>query len=230
MALDDIQQRGKQPVIVGGTGLYVESLLKGIVMPEVPANPELRESLRGLGLPKLTDMLAQMKTLHNCTDVDTEQRAIRALEIEYYYREHPDEAEAAHNPHPLDAVIVGLDIPRDARRAAITARMNRRFEQEDMLAEVEGLLAQGIAPEDLIYYGLEYKFLTLHAIGKISRQEMTEGLETAIHQFAKRQMTWFRGMERRGFKINWLPWDMPDAEFIDAVDCLLAAHASPDNP
>lgn len=222
-ALADIDARGRRAVIVGGTGLYVESLLKGIAMPEVPADPELRNRLMQLPLAELTDMLASMKALHNTTDVDTVQRAVRALEIEYYYAAHPAEAQAARNPQPMEALVVGIDIPRDVRRRLISERMQRRFDSEDMLAEVQGLLDSGISPDDLIYYGLEYKYITMHAIGRISRREMMEGLETAIHQFAKRQMTWFRGMERRGFPIHWLPWDMPEAEFTDAVMAMLPA-------
>lgn len=217
-ALADIRNRGKRPVVVGGTGLYVESLLKGIAMPEVPADMELRKELSGKSLEELTGILSSMKSLHNTTDIDTAQRAIRAIEIERYYLAHPDEAAAAKNPQPLDSLVIGIDIPRDERRRLISRRLRRRFEQEDMLAEVKGLLASGISADDLIYYGLEYKFITLHAIGELSASEMFDNLETAIHQFAKRQMTWFRGMEKRGFKIHWLPWDMPDDEFIQAVE------------
>ena len=220
-AIADIRNRGRRPIIVGGTGLYVESLLKGIAMPEVPANEALRKELSGLSLPELTEILARTKSLHNTTDVDTAQRAIRAIEIELYYIEHPDEAAMVRNPEPLDSVIIGIDIPRDERRRLISERLRRRFEQEDMLAEVKRLLASGIPAEDLIYYGLEYKFITLHAIGDISAKEMFDSLEIAIHQFAKRQMTWFRGMERRGFTINWLPYDMPREEFTDRVAQLL---------
>ncbi len=216
-AVDDITSRGKRVVIVGGTGLYVESLLKGIILPEVPENKPLRESLAGKSLDELAAILAGMKTLHNVTDIDTAQRAIRAIEIEEYYLAHPEAAELARTPRPLDAAIIGLDIPRDDRRRMITARLRRRFDPEGMLDEVKGLIDSGVSPENLIYYGLEYKFLTLYLTGNITRAEMEQGLETAIHQFAKRQMTWFRGMERRGFKIEWLPYDMPDDEFSDRV-------------
>ena len=208
-AVDDITSRGKRVVIVGGTGLYVESLLKGIILPEVPENKPLRESLAGKSLDELAAILAGMKTLHNVTDIDTAQRAIRAIEIEEYYLAHPEAAELARTPRPLDAAIIGLDIPRDDRRRMITARLRRRFDQEGMLDEVKGLIDSGVSPENLIYYGLEYKFLTLYLTGNITRAEMEQGLETAIHQFAKRQMTWFRGMERRGFKIEWLPCHRP---------------------
>lgn len=220
-ALGDIRSRGKLPVVVGGTGLYVESLLKGTALAEVPENRQLRESLAGKSLEELTGILASMKRLHNTTDVDTAQRAIRAIEIETYYAAHPKAHSAAHSPQPENAVIVGIDIPREERRRLISERMRRRFDSEDMLAEVERLIASGVAPEDLIYYGLEYKFLTLHLIGQLSRQEMETQLETAIHQFAKRQMTWFRGMERRGFTIHWLPWDLSDEEFTDRATTLL---------
>ena len=219
-AVDDIECRGHRAVIVGGTGLYVESLLKGIVLPEVPENPELRHSLAGKSLDELATILASMKTLHNDTDIDTAQRAIRAIEIEEYYLAHPDEAAMARTPRPLDASIIGIDIPRDERRRLISTRMRRRFDSEGMLDEVRSLLDSGIAPDDLIYYGLEYRFLTLYVTGKMTRREMEDGLETAIHQFAKRQMTWFRGMERRGFHIEWLPYDMSDDEFIDRVKSL----------
>lgn len=219
-AIADIEARHKLPIIVGGSGLYVESLLKGIVMPEVPENRPLREALAGKSLVELTDILSGMKRLHNVTDVDTAQRAIRAIEIETYYQAHPDESESARAPKPLEATIIGIDIDRNSRRAAISRRLRHRFEQENMLDEVRRLLADGIAPDDLIYYGLEYKYLTLHVTGQIDRQQMERELETAIHQFAKRQMTWFRGMERRGFAINWLPYDMPREEFVETVKAL----------
>lgn len=217
-AVADIEARGKNTVIIGGTGLYVESLLKGIILPEVPENPDLRQDLAGKSLAELEAILSSMKRLHNSTDIDSCQRAIRAIEIEYYYLDHPEASTLARTPKPLQATIIGLDIPRDTRRRLITDRLHRRFEQQGMLDEVRSLLDSGIAPDDLIYYGLEYKYLTLHLMGQISRAEMENGLETAIHQFAKRQMTWFRGMERRGFKINWLPFDMPDSEFISRVN------------
>lgn len=220
-AVEDIESRGKRVVVVGGTGLYVESLLKGIILPEVPENTELRRQLAGKTLDELAAILGGMKTLHNVTDIDTAQRAVRAIEIEEYYRLHPEAAALARTPKPLDALIVGVDIPRDDRRRKISERLHRRFEQEGMLDEVKSLIDSGISPDDLIYYGLEYKYLTLFIIGKIDRATMENELETAIHQFAKRQMTWFRGMERRGFPINWLPYDMPDDEFIDAVGEML---------
>lgn len=212
-AMDDIRARGGQPILCGGTGLYVESVLKGLALPEVPENPELRQALRGKSLDELASILAGMKALHNTTDIDTPQRAIRAIEIETYYATHPDAAAGAE-PHPIaDAIVIGIDIPRDARRERITARLRDRL-AAGMIDEVRRLLSTGIPPEDLIYYGLEYKYLTRHVIGELTYDEMFTGLETAIHQFAKRQMTWFRGMERRGFPIHWLPYDLPTPDFL----------------
>ncbi len=177
--------------------------------------------LKGKTLAELTEMLASMKRLHNTTDVDTAQRAIRAIEIQYYYQEHPEQ-EQATRPNPVEnAVIVGIDIPREQRRSRISQRLRQRLENEDMVGEVRRLLNEGVPAENLIYYGLEYKYLTLFVTGALSYDQMFVQLETAIHQFAKRQMTWFRGMERRGFDIKWLPWDMPSDEFIDALALLI---------
>lgn len=212
----DIRARGHVPLLCGGTGLYVESVLKGIRLPQVPENPGLRASLRGLSLEELSGMLAQMKTLHNITDIDTTQRAIRAIEIATYYTDHPEAASQAE-PHPVDnAVVFGIDISREDRRQRISARLRARLDS-GMVDEVKALLDSGIPADDLIYYGLEYKFITLYLIGKLSFGDMVAGLEIAIHQFAKRQMTWFRGMERRGFHIHWLPYDMPRKDFLEEV-------------
>ena len=191
-------------------------MLNGLALPEVPENPALRASLEGRTLDELTAMLASMKRLHNTTDVDTAKRAIRAIEIEEYYRANPDAASAAR-PNPVkDAMIFGVDIDRDLRRRRITDRLNARIEA-GMLQEVQALLDSGIAPDDLIYYGLEYKFITLHLTGQLTFQQMFTALETAIHQFAKRQMTWFRGMERRGFHICWLPQSLTPEEFAQTI-------------
>lgn len=215
-AYEDITARGRQPILCGGTGLYVESVLKGIELPPVPENRQLRADLEGKTIDELTRILSSMKTLHNTTDVDSCKRAIRAIEIASYYHDHPDAAAQAI-PHPLtDAVTVGVKIDRDNRRTRITNRLIHRL-QAGMIEEVQRLLDSGIDAADLIYYGLEYKYVTLYITGAITRQEMISQLETAIHQFAKRQMTWFRGMERRGYPIHWLDWDMPRDEFVDAV-------------
>lgn len=213
---NDIISRGKMPVLCGGTGLYVESVLKGLSLPQVPENPKLREQLKGLSLEELAGMLASMKALHNTTDIDSVKRAIRAIEIQEYYSEHPDEAVTAV-PHPVeDAVIIGVDIDRENRRSRIEARLKSRL-AAGMADEVKGLLDNGISPEDLIYYGLEYKFLTLYVTGQLTFDEMYTQLLIAIHQFAKRQMTWFRGMSRRGFDIHWIPWDAERCEFVERV-------------
>lgn len=217
-AYESIKAKGKLPVLCGGTGLYIESVLKAYRLFAVPENKELREALAGKTLEELTFMLSQYKELHNTTDVDTVKRAIRAIEIEeYYLSKDADQNEFA----PLNSLIIGVDIDRELRREKISKRLKMRFE-EGMLEEVKSLLDEGIAPEDLIYYGLEYKYMTQHLTGQISYTEMYKGLETAIHQFAKRQMTWFRGMERRGFKINWLDATVPDNEKVEIVMNLLA--------
>ena len=212
-ALNDIQTRGKMPVICGGTGLYVETVLKGYAMPEVPENRKLRDSLADKTLDELTAILTQYKTLHNTTDVDSCKRAIRAIEIAEYYKTLP-QPELEDNP--LDTLLVAIDIDRETRRAKITKRLHERLNQ-GMVAEVEALLNEGIAPDDLIYYGLEYKYLTEYVIGKTTYDEMVSGLEIAIHQFAKRQMTWFRGMERRGFKINWIDYNLSTSEKVSKI-------------
>lgn len=210
-ARTDIENRGRRVIVCGGTGLYVESILKGVSLPEVPENPSLRAELEGKSLDELTAILQGMKTLHNVTDTDTAKRAIRAIEIQTYYLAHPDAAQATL-PHPeTDAIVIGVEVDRDTRRNRITHRLEARL-AEGMVDEVRRLLDSGIAPDDLIYYGLEYKFLTLYLTGQMTYAEMVKGLETAIHQFAKRQMTWFRGMERRisPIRVNWIPGDAPD--------------------
>lgn len=221
-SLSDIKGRGKMPVICGGTGMYVENALNGIVMPEVPENPALRKMLADKSINELEAILRKYKTLHNKTDIDSCKRAIRAIEIEEYYLNHPDEAATTRKQtaSPLNAVVIGIDIPREERRMRITSRLKSRLE-EGMIEEVRALLDSGISPEDLIYYGLEYKFVTMYILGEYTYEEMFVNLETAIHQFAKRQMTWFRGMEKRGTKINWLPWDLSESDFETEVRALI---------
>lgn len=203
---------GITPILCGGSGLYVESLLKGLELPEVPENPPLREELKGKSLAELTEILASMKRLHNTTDVDTCRRAIRAIEIEQFYIDNPEIAKFAKEGKPRKSTIIGVDINREVRRRRITRRLDARLEA-GMVDEVHRLLDRGIPPENLIYYGLEYKFITEHILGKLTFTEMRDQLEIAIHQFAKRQMTWFRGSERRGFKIHWLDGSLPRQEF-----------------
>lgn len=212
-AYEQIQSKGVTPILCGGTGLYLESVLKGYQLLPVPENRELRSTLETYSLEELTKLLATYKELHNTTDVDNKKRAIRAIEIEEYYKSNPCEKRSF--PH-LKSIIFGVDISRDRRRKRISHRLHQRLE-EGMLDEVKGLLAQGVSPEDLIYYGLEYKFLTQHLIGELSYQEMVSKLEIAIHQFAKRQMTWFRGMERRGFKIHWISEELNNQEKVSEI-------------
>lgn len=212
-AYESIVAKGKLPVLCGGTGMYIESILKGYRLLPVPENPELRASLEGKSLEELTQILAGYKKLHNSTDVDTAKRAIRAIEIEEYYKQQP----LGYREFPLlESLIVGVDIDRDLRREKITRRLKQRLD-EGMVEEVRGLLAEGINAESLIYYGLEYKFLTQYVIGELTFDEMFQQLETAIHQFAKRQMTWFRGMERRGFTIHWLEATLPMEEKVEWI-------------
>lgn len=216
-AYSQIKAKGKLPVLCGGTGMYIEAVLKGFRLLDVPENKDLRNSLQGKSLAELSRMLAGYGALHNKTDIDTAQRAIRAIEIaEYTQKQHPEETEFL----PLNSLIIGVDIEREGRRKKISKRLESRL-KEGMIDEVKQILAQGVAPDDLIYYGLEYKFVTLHVLGKLSFDEMFSQLEIAIHQFAKRQMTWFRGMERRGFSIHWLDYQLPVEEKIHRVMELL---------
>jgi tRNA dimethylallyltransferase len=212
-AFSAIKNKGKTPILCGGTGLYIESVLKGYQLLDVPENQDLRKSLKDKSLDELEKILKSYRQLHNKTDVDSTQRAIRSIEIEeYYLRQNPGKQEYP----PINSLIIGIDIDRELRREKITLRLKSRLE-EGMSDEVQKLLDSGIAAEDLIYYGLEYKYLTLYLTGKISYKGMFEHLETAIHRFAKRQMTWFRGMERRGFTIHRLDAEMPVEEKIAFV-------------
>ena len=212
-AYESIKQKECLPIVCGGTGMYLESVLKGYKLLPVPENPKLRADLADKSLEELTEILKGYKNLHNTTDVDTVKRAIRAIEIEEYYIHTPvDERSFPH----LNSIIIGIDIDRELRREKITRRLHQRLE-EGMIDEVRRLIAQGINPDDLIYYGLEYKYLTLHITGQLTYDEMFSQLEIAIHQFAKRQMTWFRGMERRGFTIHWMDVRWPMEEKIAFV-------------
>ena len=219
-AYQEITQKGKLPVLCGGTGMYIESVLKGYRLLPVPENLELRASLEGKSLEELTTILEGYKKLHNSTDVDTAKRAIRAIEIEEYYKQQPPE----YREFPsLKSLIIGVDIDRELRREKITRRLKQRLD-EGMVDEVKGLLAEGIPAENLIYYGLEYKFLTQHVIGELTFDEMFHQLETAIHQFAKRQMTWFRGMERRGFHIHWLDATLSMEEKVNKIINIISTN------
>lgn len=217
-AYNDITSRGATPILCGGTGLYIEAVLKGYKLAAVPENAELRAQLETKTLAELTEMLVKLKrqngsAMHNTTDVDTTKRAIRAIEIETFNGEHPEEA--AKLP-PIDSAVIGLSIGREERRRRITERLKQRL-NDGMVDEIRELLASGINASDLIYYGLEYKYVTEYAIGSIGWDNMFSKLEIAIHQFAKRQMTWFRGMERRGTKIHWIDAELPTADKIKEI-------------
>ena len=212
-AFDELRAQGQLPVMCGGTGMYLESVLRGYRLVAVPENRELREALADKSLEELTTMLSGYKQLHNTTDVDTCKRAIRAIEIEEYYR--ANEVNIREFPE-INSLTIGLDVSREVRRERITRRLHERL-AEGMVDEVKGILASGVAPEDLIYYGLEYKYLTLYVIGELTYDEMVSQLEIAIHQFAKRQMTYFRGMERRGVPIHWLDASLSTEEKVEAI-------------
>lgn len=216
-AFKDILSRGKFPVFCGGSGLYLEAVLKGYQLTQVPSNKTRRAELAVLSLEELTRILKAYKTVHNTSDTETKNRAIRAIEIEEYLRSHPD---LDFEFPAINSLIVGVQFDRDTRRNRITDRLQQRL-NEGMIEEVKGLLDSGLKPEDLMYYGLEYKYVTLYLIGELSREEMFERLNIAIHQFAKRQMTWFRKMEREGFLIHWLDGFMPMEEKVAFIRHLL---------
>ena len=216
-AYDSIVQRGGFPIVCGGSGLYVESVLKGYRLLPVPENVALRAELEQKSLEELTAILAGYRSLHNNTDTDSKKRAIRAIEIEEYYRNCPVEERSFPQ---IKALTVGVQVEREVRRQRISRRLRERLDA-GMVDEVKCLLDSGIAPEQLIYYGLEYKFLTQYVIGEIGYDDMVKGLEIAIHQFAKRQMTWFRGMEKRGVEIHWLDASRPVGELMEQIKGLL---------
>ncbi len=215
-AYKGIVERNALPIMCGGTGLYLESVIRGYRLSPVPQNQELRDRLAGKSLEELTQILSSYKKLHNTTDVDSAQRAIRAIEIEDYYQHTPLD----NRDFPeIESLVIGLDINRELRREKISNRLRSRLD-EGMVDEIRGIIDGGVMPEDLIYYGLEYKFVTLYVIGQLTYEEMVSQLEIAIHQFAKRQMTWFRGMERRGVNIHWLDCGIPTDERIEIVKTL----------
>lgn len=221
-AYNDIRSRGKLPILCGGTGLYIEAVLGGYSLSPVPQNQQLRESLEGKSLDELTQMLVELKqkngsNMHNRTDVDTAQRAIRAIEIETYNLENPTPERLMP---PVDSLVIGINIDRELRREKITRRLKARLE-EGMCDEIRSLIDGGVNPDDLIYYGLEYKFVTEYVVGRTSYEDMFRQLEIAIHQFAKRQMTWFRGMERRGYTIHWIDAAQPMDEKVEAILSLM---------
>lgn len=221
VAYADVVSRGRQPVLCGGSGLYVEAVIRNYGLLSTPPNPALRRSLEGKSREELAAILASMQSLHNVTDLDNRRRTIRAIEIADHLSRHPGEAGPLGS---LRCTVVGLDVSREVRRERISRRLRARL-REGLVDEVRGLLDAGVSPDDLIYYGLEYKYVTLHCLGRLGYDEMQGRLETAIHQFAKRQMTWFRGMERRGTPIRWIdangPLDAMVAETCEALaqDC-----------
>ena len=216
-AYNDIIARKKTPILCGGTGLYIESVIKGYKLTDVPENTKMREKLQTKSLEELTAILSKYKQLHNSSDIDSKRRAIRAIEIAVYQNE---QLSLQYIYKPIDSLIIGVSIDRESRRLKISNRLSARLE-EGMIEEVENILTKGTSAQDLIYYGLEYKFVTLYVTGKLSYADMFTQLEIAIHQFAKRQMTWFRGMERRGLKINWinalLPMEIKVEKAMDLV-------------
>ncbi|MBR6926423.1 MAG: tRNA (adenosine(37)-N6)-dimethylallyltransferase MiaA [Bacteroidaceae bacterium] len=216
-AYEDITSRQRQPILCGGSGLYIESVVRAYRLSPVPQNPELRQKLIGKSLEELTEILASYKTLHNTTDVDLPARAIRAIEIADYNARHP----LPDRPFPvIPNIIVGIDVPREIRRERISKRLDARL-REGLIEEIQALLQSGLTEEQLTYYGLEYKFVTEHVCGHTTYNEMRNRLEIAIHQFAKRQMTYFRGMERRGVNIHWIDGTLAPKEQTEQVLVLL---------
>ena len=216
-AYEDIKARGAFPVMCGGSGLYVESVLRGYRLLPVPENPALRARLEEKSLEELTAILAGYKSLHNNTDTDSKKRAIRAIEIEEYYLSRPVEERSFPQ---INALVVGVSVDREVRRGRISRRLRERL-KEGMVEEVRALLDSGLDPEQLIYYGLEYKYLTLYLTGAMGYDDMVRGLEIAIHQFAKRQMTWFRGMEKRGVDIKWVDASLERGQLVEQIKRML---------
>lgn len=208
-----LSARGCFPVVCGGSGMYIDSIVSGYRLIQVPVNSQLRALMAGRSLDELTAILSQYKSLHNKTDVDTVKRAVRAIEIAEYYAHHPlDES-----PFPVkNPLVTAVFFDRETRRQRISSRLRARLDG-GMVEEVQRLLASGIHPDDLLYYGLEYKYVTLFLLNKMGYEEMTQKLEVEIHRFAKRQMTWFRGMERRGIIINWIDGQLPDEEKVEVI-------------
>jgi tRNA dimethylallyltransferase len=211
-----ILQRNKMPILCGGSGMYIEALLDGYKLIQVPVNPELRHELESKSMEELTSYLQKLRTVHATTDIDNKKRTIRAIEIELYYKDHPNSGITFPEINPL---IIGVRYNRTIERDRITKRLKQRLD-DGMIAEVKKLIESGLTEEQLVYYGLEYKYLTLHVLGKLSYEEMFMLLNTAIHQFAKRQMTWFRRMEKKGANIHWIDGALPIEEKMEAISKL----------
>jgi tRNA dimethylallyltransferase len=218
-AFTDIRKRGKMPVLSGGSGMYIDAAVKGYKMIDVPFNEELRKELQNKSLDELNRILVSLKSLHNTTDTDSAERAIRAIEIAVFRHLHPDKSADLPAVHP---VFIGILYQRNTERERITARLRARL-QQGMVEEVQQLLASGIPSETLVYYGLEYKFITQYLSGTLTYEEMFTLLNTAIHQFAKRQRTWFRKMEKEGAVIHWLEGELPLDEKVERAILLASA-------
>jgi len=213
----EIIEKGKTPILAGGSGMYLESVLKGYRMINAPINSALREELANKSLSELTQKLSEMKKLHNTSDIDSAKRAIRAIEIEYYCQNNP---QIDYSFPQINSLVIGIKFDRDSRRRRISARLKERLEN-GMIEEVQRLLDKEISAEDLIYYGLEYKYVTQYLLKEITYTQLFDNLNTAIHQFAKRQMTWFRKMERAGTKIHWFDgYDSMDKKIERALNLI----------
>jgi tRNA dimethylallyltransferase len=222
----ELKERSVFPVVCGGSGMYADSIISGYKMAEVPPDSGLRAELEKKPLEELRDILSTYKNLHNTTDIDTKKRVIRAIEVEYFNR---NLGKPSTELPEVRSLVVGIIFDRESRRKRITERLKQRLDA-GMVNEVRQLIKNGINTETLIYYGLEYKFIALYLTGRLSYDEMVKDLETAIHQFAKRQMTWFRGMERRGIKIHWLDGNLPMEEKVEEVMKLLSKVHKVESP
>jgi tRNA dimethylallyltransferase len=216
-AYNQIRSRKKFPVVCGGSGLYIDSIISGYRLVKVPPDPALRKELGEKEMHELVEMLKSLKKLHNITDLDSKKRIIRAIEIEKYTQEYPEDRITFPK---IRSLIIGVKSDRELRRGRISERLIKRL-KNGMIEEVQSLLDSGVSREALIYYGLEYKYITDYLSGKMSYKEMYDDLEIAIHQFAKRQMTWFRGMERKGVRIHWVDGNLPMEEKVRTVLNLL---------
>ena len=222
-AFNDIRSRAKLPILCGGTGMYNEAVVNSYHLQEVPPNPSLREELEQKTDDELAKLLVSLKSLHNTSDLDSRKRTIRAIEIATYYQQHPQK-ETKHDP--VASCYIGISVSVEERRRRITKRLYQRL-REGMIDEVNSLLEKGVPIKTLLYYGLEYKLITQYLTKLISYEDMLEKLNIAIHQFAKRQMTWFRGMERKGATIHWVDGMLPMNEKLEQIMTILNGYKLP---